>query len=215
MEDNNSMNSCLMLAIGLYTPVELGSIFDSADYKGTGLELDSHITLLYAQGKILPKKMILEDIKTILGEPGWDSFCDLISGTTRLKVLDNFELGSFENDSDYLVLKMKSGSDIYEKLRLLNLSLRKKYSVATQFTDYIPHITLAELVPGTVSKYLGSDCLKNVLNDSLIDFEDLILSHGLTSEIFDRKQYFLTSYKSVDRYFRLKNLREGNNALEE
>ena len=50
MEDNNSMNSCLMLAIGLYTPVELGSIFDSADYKGTGLELDSHITLLYAQG---------------------------------------------------------------------------------------------------------------------------------------------------------------------
>ena len=38
MEDNNSMNSCLMLAIGLYTPVELGSIFDSADYKGTGLE---------------------------------------------------------------------------------------------------------------------------------------------------------------------------------
>ena len=81
MEENNSINSCLMLAIGLYTPVELGSIFDSADYKGTGLELDSHITLLYAQGKVLPKEEIIEDLKTLVN---WEMFNVLISGVDRL-----------------------------------------------------------------------------------------------------------------------------------
>lgn len=214
MEDNStSMNSCLMLAIGLYTPVELGSIFDSADYKGTGLELDSHITLLYAQGRLLPRKMILEDVKSILGED-WKNFEDLISNMSRLKVLDTFELGSFENDSDYLVLKMKKDNDIFEKLKLINLSLRKKYKVSVDFSDYMPHITLAELMPGTVEKYLKLDCLKKILENSLIDFEDLILSQGISSEVFDRKQYFLTQFKNVDRYFRLKNLREGNKNLE-
>ena len=212
MEDN-SINSCLMLAIGLYTPVELGSIFDSADYKGTGLELDSHITLLYAQNKILPRKMILDDVKSILGED-WREFDNLISNVSREKVFDSFELGSFENDSDYLVLKMKKDNFLYDKLKLVNLGLRKKHKVSVDFSDYTPHITLAELKSGTVKKYLESDCLKKVLENSLIDFEDLILSHGVSSEVFDRKQYFLTQYKSIDRYFRLKNLRDGNKELE-
>lgn len=214
MEDNNSMNSCLMLAMGLYTPVELGCIFDSEDYKDTGLELDSHVTLLYAQGKLLPRKMIKEDIKTILGEEGWKSLNSMISEVSRIKVFDAFELGSFENDSDYLILKMKSECDIYEKLKLINLGLRKKYGVSSDFTDYTPHITLAELEPGKAKKYLNSDCLTRILNDSLIDFEDLVLSHGVSSEVNDRKQYFLTQYKTVDRYFRLKNLREENRKLE-
>lgn len=214
MEDNNSMNSCLMLAIGLYTPVELGSIFDSTDYKGIGLELDSHITLLYAQGKLLPRKKIKEDIETVLGEDNWGSFNDLISGVSRIKVLDAFELSSFENDSDYLVLKMKQDYDTYETLKLINLSLRKKYGISSEFMDYTPHITLGEFKPGTASKYLNSDCLKKVLNDSLIDFEDLILSYGVSSETADRKQYFLTQYKNIDRYFRLRNLKEENKALE-
>ena len=213
MEDNNSMNSCLMLAIGLYTPVELGCIFDSADYKGTGLELDSHITLLYAQGKLLPRKMIREDIEVILGEDGWKSFNDLISSVSRIKVFDAFELSSFKNDSDYLILKMKTECDIYEKLRLINLSLRKKYKINSEFTDYTPHITLAELESGKADKYLNSECLKKVLNNSLIDFEDLILSHGISSEVTDRKQYYLTQYKNVDRYFRLKRLIEENKNL--
>lgn len=214
MEDNNSMNSCLMLAIGLYTPVELGSIFDSADYKGTGLELDSHITLLYAQGKILPRKMIKEDIKTILGDIGWENLNDWISGISRIKVFELFELGSFENDSDYLVLKMKKDHDIYSLSNLINLGLKKKYGVKSEFTEYSPHITLAELNPGTAKKYLESDCLKKVLSDSLIDFEDLIISFSYSGEESDRKQYFLTQYKNIDRYFRLRNLKEGNKELE-
>lgn len=214
MEDNNSMNSCLMLAVGLYTPVELGSIFDSADYKGTGLELDSHITLLYAQGKILPRKMIKEDINTILGEDGWESLTELCSGTSRIKVFDLFELSSFENDSDYLVLKMKKDMDPYPTLKLVNTGLRKKYKVNSEFADYSPHITLAQLNPGTVNKYLESECLRNVLRDSVIDFEDIVISFGYSGEENDRKQYFLTQYKNVDRYFRLSRLKEWNKDLE-
>ena len=214
MEDNNSMNSCLMLAIGLYTPVELGSIFDSTDYKDTGLELDSHITLLYAQGKLLPRKKLKEDIETILGESGWKSFNNLISEVSRIKVFDAFELSCFENDSDYLILKMKPECEIYNNLKLLNLSLRKRYGVSSEFTDYTPHITLAELVSGKAKDYLNSNCLRKVLEDSLIDFEDLILSYGISSEVSDRKQYFLTQYKNIDRYFRLKNLKEENKNLE-
>ena len=213
MEDNNSINSCLMLAMGLYTPVDLGSIFDSADYKGTGLELDTHITLLYAQGKILPRKMILNDLKTILGE-SWPSFDNMIKDITKEKVFKLFDLSNFENDSDYLVLKLKKESDIYENLKLINLSLRKKYNVGSDFSEYSPHITLAELVPGTSKKYLDSECLIRVLENSLIDFEDIIISHGLTGEVNDRKQYFLTNYKCVDRYFRLRNDRENNKNLE-
>lgn len=213
MEDN-SMNSCLMLAVGLYTPVELGCIFDSADYKDTGLELDSHVTLLYAQGKLLPRKKIIEDIEVILGEDEWKSFNSIISDMSRIKVFDAFELGSFENDSDYLVLKMKPECKIYDKLKLINLSLRKKYGVSSEFTDYTPHITLAELESGRVNKYLNSDCLKRVLSDSLIDFEDLVLSYGVSSEVLDRKQYFLTQYKNIDRYFRLRNLREEHKLFE-
>ena len=214
MEDNNSMNSCLMLAMGLYTPVELGSIFDSADYKGTGLELDSHITLLYAQGKILPRKMIKEDINTILGEDGWESLTKLCSGVSRIKVFDLFELGSFENDSDYLVLKMKKDMDPYPILKLVNTGLRKKYKVSSEFSDYSPHITLAQLNPGTVNKYLESECLKNVLRDSVVDFEDIVISFGYSGEESDRKQYFLTQYKNIDRYFRLARLKEWNKDLE-
>lgn len=214
MEDNNSMNSCLMLAVGLYTPVELGSIFDSADYKGTGLELDSHITLLYAQGKILPRKLIKEDINTILGEDGWESLTELCSGTSRIKVFDLFELSSFENDSDYLVLKMKKDMDPYPMLKLVNTGLRKKYKVSSEFADYSPHITLAQLNPGTVNKYLESECLRNVLRDSVIDFEDIVISFGYSGEENDRKQYFLTQYKNIDRYFRLSRLKEWNKDLE-
>ena len=212
MEDNN-MNSCLMLAMGLYTPVDLGSIFDSADYKGTGLGLDSHITVIYAQNKILPRRMIFDDIKTILGD-SWEGIEELISTPNRLSVLELFELSSFENDSDYLVLKLKDTSEIYEKLSLLNLGLKKKYGVKSEFASYSPHITLAELEPGTVGKYLNSECLKNVLRDSKVDFEDFIISFGMSGEVDDRKQYFLTQYKNIDRYFRLKNSKADNEELE-
>ena len=44
--ESDVLNSCLMLAVNLDTPVSLGCIFDEEDLKDTGIELDSHITLL-------------------------------------------------------------------------------------------------------------------------------------------------------------------------
>ena len=50
MENNSNVkSSCLMLAASLNTPVSLGAIFEANDLKDTGIEYDSHITVLYAR----------------------------------------------------------------------------------------------------------------------------------------------------------------------
>ena len=54
--------SCLMLACNLLTPISLGSIFLDDDLQDTGIELDSHITILYAPGKLINKAEILKII---------------------------------------------------------------------------------------------------------------------------------------------------------
>lgn len=206
-------NSCLMLAVGLYTPIDLGSIFSSVDLVDTGLELDSHITLLYAKENIIPKENMLNDINLILGDSEYNKLInDICKSENIFNVLDLFELDSFENDIDFLVLKMKKDSDIYKTLKLINKGLRSKYSVSSDFSDYNPHITLAKLRPGTVDNYLSSKSLNAILKDSKIDFEDLMISYGDTGEE-DRKQYFLTQFKNIDRYFRLENLKRNNKEL--
>lgn len=48
---------------------------------------------------------ILGDIETILGEPEFDNFIEYIRSENTERILNNFEIGSFENDSDYIVLK--------------------------------------------------------------------------------------------------------------
>lgn len=207
MDDNKELNSCLMLAVNLDCPISLKAVFDEADLKDTGIELDSHITLLYAQGKEIDRISLKDDIKGILGDGGYYDFMSKLSNPKVYKVLDIFELSSFENDSDYVILKLKDTSDIYESLSKINRELRIKYDVSTEFTDYTPHLTLAELQPGTASKYLGSAALKKILDDSVVNYEDIMLSYGASNEPEDRKQYFLTSYHCVDRYFRLIHLK--------
>ena len=46
---DKEINSCLMLAMNLSTPVSLGCVFKESDLKDTGVELDSHITQDLAQ----------------------------------------------------------------------------------------------------------------------------------------------------------------------
>lgn len=199
------MNSCLMLAVNLDTPVNLGCVFDSEDLKDTGIELDSHITLLYAQGKELPRQDLLSDIKTILGEKTIE-FMNLLENEHDYKVLDYFHLSSFENDSDYVVLKLNEDKkDLFNDLFLINKGLRIKYDVSVEFDNYSPHITLAELKPGMAKKYMDSEKLNMVLENTYLDFYDIILSYGTSNEVKDRKQYHLTSYNSLPRYFKLFN----------
>lgn len=207
------INSCLMLAVNLDTPVDLGSIFDSEDYKDTGIELDSHVTLLYAQDKEIPKNNIISDIKIIL-DYEYDKFIRLCSEVENSRpVLDLFELSSFSNDSDYVILKLRKDCKEYEYFRLINKGLRTKYDVSSNFPDYTAHITLAELEKGKAEKYLNSNKLNRVLDDTYFNFEDLMISYGPSNTPVDRRQYFLTQFSCVDRYFRLATLKKNNDEL--
>lgn len=205
--ETKEINSCMMLAINLDCPVSLKALFDEADLKDTGVELDSHITLLYARGVEIPRKGLMSDVQDILGIENYDDLMSRIHKSDEKNVFDYFDLGTFENDSDYLVLKLKPETQISSWLSDINAGLRKKYGVASDFADYTPHISLAELQPGTASKYLESETVKLVLRDTVVSLEDFMVSYGTANEVVDRKQYFLTGFHSVDRYFRLQHLR--------
>lgn len=214
METTNELNSCLMLAVNLMTPVDLAYVFDAPDLKDTGIELDSHITLLYAQSKELPRKNIIQDLRDILGESEYDNFLNVYCKNTVFhKVLDIFDLDYFENDSDYIILKLKKNFELFDKINLINKGLRVQYKVLSEFDTYTPHVSIAELEPGKAKKYLESEKLKTVIEDSYINFEDLILSYGKTNEPKDRKQYYLTNFKAVDRYFRITGLEKANTEI--
>lgn len=206
--ETNALNSCLMLAVNLDTPVSLGCIFDSADLKDTGVELESHITLLYAQSREIDYTGLLEDIKGIVGYEDYKWLYGMIENDDKYRVLDLFDLGKFENDSDYVILKLRKGTELYRILRLINKGLSIKHEVKSDFADYIPHVSLAELEPGTAQKYMESETLLGILEDSVIGIEDLLISYGTSNEPEDRKQKYLTNLKCIDRYFRLENLKK-------
>jgi len=206
MKTTEGINSCLMLAVNLNLPVDLGSLFDSEDV--TELELDSHVTILYAKDKTIEKDELVKDIGLIL-DP--ERFAFLVDPEHEYSVFDMCELSVFENDDDFLVLKLK---DSWYKTycTMINKALTTKYDVSSDFSRYTPHITLAKLVKGSGKKYLGSEKIDLVLKDSLISFEDLLVSYGAEGEE-DRKQYYLTHNSCIQRYFRLDNLRKAENEL--
>lgn len=211
MEENNNISSCLLWGVGLYTPVDLGSVFRAEDYHDTGLELDSHITILYSPNKILPKNSIMEDIKVILGEDKYEEFIGYCKDEKFRNIFNLFELSSFSNDSDYVILKLRQNNEFFGLVDLINKGLRTKYRVSSDFDKYTPHITLAEVRKGEAQKYVDNPSLHQILNDSRVDFEDLILSVDPGDKVY--KQKFLTQFKNVDRYFRLENLRKSNEEL--
>ena len=208
MDNKVDINSCLMLACALYTPVSLSSIFKEEDLKDTGIELESHITLLYARGVVIPNENLIEDIATILGSK-FDGFWNFLKEGNFVgeSVLDTFNLGLFENDSDYVVLKMKQDNDFYQNLKLINTGLRNKYGVTSEFT-YTPHISLAELNPGTAKDYVENNGkLMAVLESSKFAPEDLVISYGPSNVVEDRVKRNLTKFHTVDRFFREENLK--------
>lgn len=206
--ENNELNSCFMLAVGLYTPVDLGYLFELSDLKDTGIELDSHITLLYAQNKVIDKSELLSDVKEILEPKEYNDLLELCKESNLRAVNKFFYLDLFENDSDYIVLKLRKDTEIYKALNLINKGLRAKYQVTSEFKDYTPHITLAEFMPGEAKKYLESPILSRIIAETAFDLEDFMISYGRSGEIEDRKKYFLTQYKNVDRYFRIERLKK-------
>lgn len=211
MEENKvDINSCLMLACALYTPVSLSSVFDDKDLKDAGIELESHITLLFAQGIRIPRENIMKDIETILVGSKYDGFIDILKNSEDnnglIEVLRMFDLGLFENDSDYVVLKLRQDNELYKTLKLINTGLRNQYNVSSEFT-YTPHLSLAELNPGTAKKYMESKKLMAVLKESKFAVEDIVISYGPSGVPEDREKYNLTHFHAVERYFREENLK--------
>ena len=207
-EDNGpKITSCLMLAANLQTPVSLSSVFESGDLKDTGIEYDSHITILYAANKNLDIDDVRRSIRNISG----NVFNKLLDEKDEVEysapVLDLFELGNFENDSGYVVLKMKPECEWFNILSTLNSGLMKEFNITSDFSNYIPHLTLAELEPGITEKYLNNKSLKLILGGSMIHFEDLIISYSKEGE----KEYDvhnITTHHAVDRFFRIRELRK-------
>lgn len=198
-----------MLSLSLWTGVDLTAVFDEEDLKDTGIELDSHITIFYDE-KVIPRERMLEKIKTILGED--NKFLDSFKTQDKLKVMDFFEIGKFENDSDYLVLKLQPGNDLYNNLGILNTGLVSAYDIKSTFKDYTPHMTLAELNPGKAKKYMFSPTLGLILETAEFSVDDLVLSYGDGEGNY--KHFQITSENAVSRYFRQRELQRDKEYFE-
>ena len=197
-------NSCLMLSMSLYTGIDMSAVFKDEDLVGTGIERDSHITVFFSPDKVISRIGLLDKIKTILGEDS--DFIEKFKLQKKFKVLDYFELGKFENESDYLVLKLQKDNELYNTLGILNTGLVSSYDIKPTFKDYTPHMTLAELQSGTAKNYIFSPVLGLILENAKFSIDDFVLSHGTKEGEY--KQFNITSVNAVDRYFRQKELNE-------
>lgn len=190
-----------MLTTPLYTPVDLRCIFEDVDLTGEGVVIDSHITLLYAKEKFIDKENIFSDMITILGEE-FDEFEGMLKDPKKIPVMDFFDLDLFKgNESDYVILKLKKQGPVWEYLESMNKALERKYDVKSDFSEYNPHITLAEVISGEGLKYLESKKLELILADSKIGVDDILVSYGGPKGSDPWKQYHVTSYHALDRFF--------------
>lgn len=191
--DRKEINSCLMLMADLKLPVSLDAILEDEDLKDTGIEHESHITLFYAKDRIIKPEEVESTKEIVVGK----------EENEYVPVLDLFELGQFNNDSDYLVLLLKKDTELFEKLSKTHLEKVQFLNIEENFSSYNPHMTLAELNPGSAEKYMNDEILEKVLSDSMVRFEDIVLSYGETGKTDYDKKNITTTY-AVDRFFRLK-----------
>ena len=218
-------SSCIMLAVDLDMPISLGAIFKPRDLVNSGIELDSHITLLYTTG-ILNKDSVIPDIKRVFAnsslskniKDGFDFFKFLESQKelNPKPVFDLFDLSYFERDnSDFVVLRLREDTGIFTILNTLNVGLTKAYNVKSEFSKYRPHVTLAEVKSGLGKEYSENESLELALENSKIRFEDIIFSYGVEDNgKTEYKQWDLTNFYSVDRFFRKEKLRNFLRELE-
>ena len=183
-------SSCVMLMTSLWTGIDFYAVFDEEDLKDTGIEYDSHITALYSGDLVISKDEALEN---------------MFKENEKLKVSDHFEISKFENDSDYLIFKVREDSDIYRLMSLMNKGLSRAYGINSEFT-YTPHMTIAELEVGKASKYVFSPLLSKIYENAVFSLDDLVISYGQKDKPGEYKQYNLTSFNAVTRYFRQKEL---------
>ena len=186
-----------MLSMSLYTGIDFCAAFKDEDV--IELERDSHITIFYTD-KEIPKDEVLDKIKTLdesvlFGKMKSDDLYD---------VLDFFELGKFENqDEDFVVLKLQEDNFLYPQVSILETGLVSAFDLKRNFDSYRPHVTLAKLEKGKAKNYMFSPVLNSILETAKFGIDDFVMSYGEPGEW---KQYNLTSYNAVSRYFRQKEL---------
>lgn len=197
-----TINSCLMLATGLYTPVSLSCLFNDQDFFSSteGIIHDPHITLFYAKDQDIPVDNLYEDIETILG-PDSEDFFESLKKAEFHGLQDMFTLGKFSNpESDWLVLKLRTDNELYKHLQLINKGLSVKYNIKSDYNEYRPHLSLARLQRGAADDYIDSEKMFRVFRDSKVSFEDFLLSHD--TGVSDYKTVGVTHNHTVERYFR-------------
>lgn len=227
MENNEVVNSCLMLAANLQSPVSFSAVFDSGDLTGSGVIFDHHVTVAFAKDMILSTTEVesfLRNSSVTMGpraSEGNNTTWHVLDYLKTMKEFDYeetavpvnsiFYLDNFKNgDSGYVVLKLKE-VDWYDMLHNLNKGFVERFNITSDFPDYTPHMTLAEVRPEAVGKYMNSKVLERVLENSVVSFEDFILSVGTGSNY---KVSDITGHYSVDRFFRIRELEEEARELE-
>lgn len=201
-----NLHTSLRIACSLNMPVYHSCLFKSSDLLGTGIVVNSVISILDATGILLSGDELLRDLGNILTPPGY-TYTRLLEELKEIRmynVLDIFDLDIRERkDHEHVILRLKETADIYKPLMIANKFLTSKYKVKEKY-PYSPCIKLAKLKPGTAEKYLASETLRAILRDSKVDFEDLRLVTGKKEdEVFKLTTGSnLTTYNVVNRFFR-------------
>ena len=197
------MNSCIMLGLTFWTGIDLSAVFKDEDLVANGIERDPHITVLYSEGKELPRTDLSGVMKTILGNSDWEKLLSEFKKQEPLKVIDHFSLGMFEGDGqDFLVLRLQPESPLFDKLHILHTGLKGHFEVKTKFPDYKPHMTLATLEKGKAKDYIFNPVLGLILEKATFTTDDFIISYGDSGVYEDYNRYQITTENAVTRYFR-------------
>lgn len=210
------MRSKLIWKIGLYTPISLTCSIKDEDKMGSQ-NFDPSILILDAGEKVLPRVTLLDDIKIILGTKDFETFDNLCKSVDNdMHVLDFFDLASLSKEnSDWIVLKLKEDNIIFDSIKLIRKGIGVKFNINTRSEYYTPYIKLLEVSQGSSHKYIADEnnSTRAILKDSRFDLEDLVLSITDIDDI--DKDYYLTQYKNIDRYFRIRNDEKDNDLAEE
>ena len=192
-----------MLGLTFWTGIDLTAAFKDEDLMANGIERDSHITVLYSEGKELPRTDLVGIMSTILGKLEWENLIKEFKDQTPKKIIDHFSLGMFEGDGqDYLVLRLQPDSPLYNTLHILHTGLKGHFGVKTKFPDYKPHMTLATLEKGKAKDYMFNPTLGLILEKATFTTDDFIISYGDSGVYEDYKRYQITTENAVSRYFR-------------
>jgi len=145
--ENNNKKGCLMLDFEIPNWDELiknmidpKDIYDN-DKNKFGLELKPHVTVLYG----FDPDVEFNKIKKYLPKID-DKF-----------IIEFTSITNFKNHPDYEVLKF----DLKNRyLTSLNIGLRYRFPIQSDFPEYNPHCTIAYLKPGTSDKYINKQLNK-------------------------------------------------------